>query len=125
MVRSDFREFNEEQLRRMDSLHLYDYRDRNQSARRKMNDLSKYLHEQASNGFRFLKDKISWGVAKLHKSRRSAKLRRMDIAERDFQIYVRDENPLSNMNTCISMGRRMRRPNYTVQKNDIIAEVEY
>ncbi|XP_076904889.1 uncharacterized protein LOC143560449 [Bidens hawaiensis] len=125
IVRSDFREYNEEQLSRMESLHLYDFRDRSRSAGRQMNDLSKYLYEQAGNGFRFLKDNISRGAASMNKARRSAKIKKMDIAERNFKMYVRDEEPLSNMSKCISLRRRMKRPNYTVQKNGIIAQVEY
>ena len=88
-----------------------------------MNDLCKYLYEQDGNGFRVLREHVSKGVASMHKSRRSAKLKKMDTAERDYRRYVGDEDQLANMSKCISLRKRMKRPNYTVQRNGIIAEV--
>ncbi|XP_076885843.1 putative UDP-glucuronate:xylan alpha-glucuronosyltransferase 4 [Bidens hawaiensis] len=98
----------------MESLHLYDFRDRSRSAGRQMNDLSKYMYEQAGNGFRFLKDNISRGVASMNKARRSAKVKKMDIAERDFKMYVRDEDPLSNMSQSTRHAYKSREAYVTV-----------
>ncbi|XP_076934338.1 uncharacterized protein LOC143600572 [Bidens hawaiensis] len=88
VVRSDFYEYTQVQLERMARLNLSDYRNKNRMAGRQMNDLSKYLKNEAEKGFSFLKEKRSWKMIQLHKSRRREKYKKMDSAELYYKIRI-------------------------------------
>ena len=72
-----------------------------------------------------MNEHVKKGVATRQKTDRLSKLKRMNAAELRFKIDVGENDPLADINRCIDLKRRMRRPNYTIMENGVITEVEY